>query len=136
MKKIIRFLLVDDDVEEQDIFKEALKEVNVATNCITALHGEEGLALLHGSEHLPDFIFLDLNMPRMNGLACLKLLKNDALLKTIPVVIYTTSYEQKDEKETIRLGAAHYMTKPTSISGLRKEIESIMSANELADQWE
>ncbi len=128
MKKLSMILLVDDDVDDQEVFCEVLKEINSSIECITAADCEEVLTMLQNNlPGLPDYIFLDLNMPRMNGKQCLKALKEHEVFKNIPVIIYSTSSSTKDKEETDDLGAAYFLTKPSSISGLRKEIEMAIS---------
>src|SRR6188768_3284882 len=92
------FLLVDDDLDDQEVFKEALNEISPSIVLRTALNGEDGLAILESELNpLPDYIFLDLNMPRMSGHQCLSLIKSNARLKDLRVIIYTTSYREKDK---------------------------------------
>src|SRR5215212_1458528 len=102
MKKVC--FLIDDDVDDQEIFALALNEVNERFQCEVANNGYEGLQQLKKMNCLPDYIFLDLNMPKMNGKECLKELKKTERLKAIPVIIYTTSSSLKDISDTTRLG--------------------------------
>ena len=134
MEKAKRFLLVEDDTDDQEVFIEALQEIDPTLICITAINGEEALSILEGSsKRLPDYIFLDLNMPIMNGKEFLKTVKNNSLYKNIPVIIYTTSQQEKDEKETARFGASYYLTKPTSLAELKTEIQQVMTMNTFKD---
>ena len=122
------FLLVDDDLDDQEVFKEALDEISPSIILRTALNGEDALAILENELYpLPDYIFLDLNMPRMNGHQCLSLIKNNERLKNLRVIIYTTSYREKDKNTAELLGASNFFTKPTSITELKKTIESLMT---------
>ncbi|MEP6514446.1 MAG: response regulator [Parafilimonas sp.] len=117
------FLIVDDDADDCEFFCEAVSEIDASVKCITIHSGEDALQKLRtGIKQLPDFIFLDLNMPRMNGRQCLIELKKDTRLKNIPVIIYSTSSAQKDIDETRQLGAAYFLTKPSDFQKLRKEI--------------
>ncbi len=75
---------------------------------------------------VPDYIFLDLNMPRMNGTQFLKALKSTEILKNIPVIVYTTSSSLKDKEEMTSFGAAYFLTKPNSLAGLRTELEQVL----------
>ena len=128
MKKLNTILLVDDDVDDQEVFCEVLKEINSSIECITAADCEEVLTILQNNlPGLPDYIFLDLNMPKMNGKQCLEALKEHEVFKNIPVIIYSTSSSIRDKNETDDLGAAYFLTKPNSISGLKKEIELAIS---------
>ena len=71
---------------------------------------------------LPDYIFLDINMPRMNGRECLAELKKDIRLKNIPVIIYSTSTHSEDVELSIQLGAAYYLSKSSDIHQLPEQI--------------
>jgi len=94
-----KILVVDDDIEDLEIFCEAINEINPSIQCITARHGKEAIHVLHELDTLPDIIFLDHNMPQMNGRRCLTYIKSDERLKAIPVVMYSTyfSYEAMDQ---------------------------------------
>ena len=121
------FLLVDDDNDDCEFFCEALNEVAPNIECSVANNGVEALKKLREDlTKLPDIIFLDLNMPCMDGRTCLKELKEDNTLKEIPVIIYTTSSNQHDIDETKALGAFHYLTKPSSFKDLREQIVSVL----------
>jgi CheY-like chemotaxis protein len=108
-------LLIDDDEDDRKLFSEVTAEVDETATCITTGDGQEGLAYLRDENNtLPDFIFLDLRMPGMSGRQCLEQIKTDPRLRPVPVIVYTTS---RDEKESIllkKLGAAHFMSKPVS----------------------
>ena len=122
------FLLVDDDLDDQEVFRDALDEISPSIILRTALNGEDALAILENEVYpLPDYIFLDLNMPRMSGHQCLSLIKNNERLKDLRVIIYTTSYREKDKNTAELLGASNFFTKPTSITELRKMIESFLA---------
>ena len=82
MKSNMSFFIVDDDVDDRNLFIEAVKEVDATIECITANNGEQALALLADpGTSLPDFIFLDLRMPRIDGKKCLIELKKNEKLK-------------------------------------------------------
>jgi CheY-like chemotaxis protein len=106
-------LLIDDDEDDRKLFCEVTGEVDETAKCITIGNGQEGLAYLRDENNiLPDFIFLDLRMPGMSGQQCLEEIKQDIRLRPVPIIVYTTS---RDEKESIvlkNLGAAHFMSKP------------------------
>lgn len=121
------FLIIDDDQEDCEFFCEAVAELDVYAECHVAKNFEEALsALRKESAVLPNYIFLDLNMPRMNGRECLMELKKDQKLKEIPVIIYSTSSSQKDKEETREMGAVHFLTKPSEFNTLRREILYVM----------
>ena len=128
MHKPRTFFIVDDDIEDQELFFEAVSEVDRSISCIPVSNCEEALAVLKSTKtDLPDMIFLDLNMPRLNGKQCLAELKRQGHLKDIPVIIYSTSSEKRDIEETTRLGAAHFLTKPNRFEDLCKAILFVLS---------
>ncbi|MCF6408098.1 response regulator [Chitinophaga filiformis] len=125
-EKIICFL-IDDDHDDQEIFSLALNAIDEDIACITANDGVDALNKLRKDRGFtPHFIFLDLNMVRMNGRECLKEIKKIPHLNNIPVIIYSTSTEQKDITETKLLGASDYIVKPPSISILTKRLEQVL----------
>jgi CheY-like chemotaxis protein len=127
MAHIKAVLMVDDDVDDRDLFCEALLEVDSSLQCIHASSGEQAFTLLTASgARLPDIIFLDLNMPRLNGLQCLQVLKQDKALAHIPVVIYSTSWQEKDRLEAERCGAAAFITKPSAFKEICQSIAGVL----------
>ena len=121
MKHKLSCLLIDDDRDDQEIFKLALQDVNEEVFCLTADDGIKGLQMLQPETNFtPTYIFLDLNMPRMTGRDCLNAIKSDPLLADIPVVIYSTSSDPKDMRDTKELGAAGYVVKQYSIASLKE----------------
>lgn len=113
-------LLVDDDIDDQEIFKLALKHLPYAVQCITADDGMDALDQLNADQSfVPDYIFLDLNMPRMDGFQTLVAIKQLARLADVPVIIYTTSAEQRDMHRSKELGCYRFITKPISINDLK-----------------
>ena len=115
MEDNINILIVDDDADDRKFFIDAIKEVDAAINCSTAIDGKQALEQLRNSHNsLPDFIFLDLRMPRVSGKKCLEQIKADKRLKSIPVIIYTTSTDVQESKELRKLGAVHFISKPTN----------------------
>ena len=127
MSKSQLIMIVDDDADDVEVFCDAIKEIDHGITCISASNGEEALNTLNKENaRLPDFIFLDLNMPRLSGKQCLKRLKINAKLRDIPVIIYSTSKLQEDMDETKQLGAAFFLSKPTKVNELRKAIALIL----------
>ena len=113
MKEDMLILLVEDDRVDVLTIKRALKDINVTNPLEIAGNGEEALEFLREkSKPLPGIILLDLNMPKMNGVEFLGVVKKDNLMKRIPVVVLTTSREEQDKLDTFDLGAAGYMIKP------------------------
>lgn len=117
---------MDDDVDDQLYFREAIAEVNPSIECRFANNGLEAL------EHIEvpppfDLIFLDLNMPVMNGYECLTTLKQKDQYKNIPVVIFTTSKNKSDIERSKQLGAHLYVSKPTNFTILCSKLSRIFN---------
>lgn len=119
--------IADDDTDDLDIFCEAVAEVDPTVRCITATNGEDALKKLnHPLFPRPDFIFLDLNMPRLDGKKCLREIKKTDRLNQIPVIIYTTSKLTEDIEELRSMGAVYFVTKPSRLSDLRTVISFVL----------
>ena len=132
MKKNKIIFLVDDDEDDKQLFIESVKEIDESIICVTANDGQEALKLLRDVNNpLPDYIFLDLRMPRISGRQCLEEINNDKRLQPIPVFIYTTSQDTKDSIELKKMGAVHFITKPVNPG----EIYYILSVI-LDEKWE
>jgi CheY-like chemotaxis protein len=115
MKTAKKILLVDDDTEDGNFFLAALQEIDPVAECIIVKDGKHALDLLDDPEFtLPNYIFLDLLMPGITGKQCLMLLKQSARLKSIPVIIYTSSREVSEAEELYGLGASHFISKPNN----------------------
>ena len=127
MKNSLCFLLVDDDADDRTLFIEAVEEIDKTIECKTANNGEQALALLRNTENsLPDFIFLDIRMPRINGKKCLFEIKKDERLKHIPVIIYTTSKGVEESKELREMGAFYFISKPSNADEIYYLISFVM----------
>ncbi|MEZ4888177.1 MAG: response regulator [Chitinophagales bacterium] len=128
-------LLVEDDMVDIMTVKRAVKELQINNPLIVARNGEEGVSYLETCrEDLPFIILLDINMPRMNGIEFLKIVKQDKTFRTIPIVILTTSQEEQDRYESFHLGVAGYMVKPVHYQQfveLIRMINSYWSISEL-----
>ncbi len=116
------FMIIDDDADDRMFFVDALKQMLSSTVCLEANGGIEALRQLRKVEQLPDFIFLDINMPRMDGSECLKELKKDAKLKSIPVIMYSTSFSDASIAEFRALGALSFLNKPTDMNKFPTQI--------------
>jgi CheY-like chemotaxis protein len=124
----MNILIVDDDEDDRFLLTEALNEVRSDVDCFTTGNGEEALRLLRlRACPKPEIIFLDLNMPRINGMQCLRELKRDEQLQNIPVVVYTTSKSPTDLEQTLKTGAYYFLTKPSSFKGLCEKLTKIIN---------
>lgn len=122
-------LLADDDEGDRTIFIEAFSEIKIKTTVRTVNDGEELMKWLNDEGNpLPHFLFLDLNMPRKNGLDCLREIRSIEKLKDIFIAIYSTSGNEKDVDETFALGANVYITKPSDFNELKQILYKAVSA--------
>ena len=121
----ITCLLVDDDEDDKEIFFLALHDANPAIKCHVASDGLEALSMLDDPSAVPDYIFLDLNMPLMSGKECLVEIKKRPHLKDTPVIIFSTSASQKDIHDSLELGAASFITKPPLIASLTERLLAV-----------
>jgi CheY-like chemotaxis protein len=119
-------LLVEDDRVDAMTVKRAIRQIKMHHSLIHAENGEEALEYLKNpSNEKPWIILLDLNMPKMNGIEFLQVAKRDEVLKSIPVVILTTSKEQQDRIESFKFGVAGYMIKPVDYSQFVEMMQAI-----------
>jgi len=120
-------LIIDDDRDDQELLEEALHEINVAIVCYKAGNGQEGMKLLlSGNIPMPEIIFVDLNMPRVNGRQFLHQIKDNKILQNIPVIVYSTSYDEHESNDLISAGAAHFLKKPTNYEELKTKLEPVI----------
>jgi CheY-like chemotaxis protein len=134
-KKSVVILVADDDAEDCMLIKDAFKEGLLVNGLRFVEDGEELMDYLrHGGKYTnpssspkPGIILLDLNMPKKDGREALKEIKSDPDLRSIPVVILTTSKEEEDVLRSYKLGANSYITKPVSFAGLVSAIKSLGS---------
>ncbi|MBT1704861.1 response regulator [Chryseosolibacter indicus] len=117
----------DDDPEDCELFNEALQQIDPAIKSIIAKDGREALAYLQNSRDLPDYIFLDINMPLVDGKKCLIEIKKDFRLKQVPVIMYSTTSDTNEIREYYKLGAHDFLIKPNNFSTLCDCLESIFN---------
>ena len=131
---VLKILLIEDDMIEVMKMNRTLSSLKLGHEIIEANNGEEALKILEDKFSLPDIILLDLNMPKINGIEFLRILKNDTALKYIPTVILTTSNNQKDLLECYKIGVSGYVLKPLKYEDYVSKIEALLdywSINEL-----
>ena len=122
---MLTILLVDDDLDECDLFTIALKQV---TNNFELKHVTEcGDLLSTVKETSPDIVFLDINMPGMSGIECLKNIRAEKKYQMLPIIIYSTSNNRVNIQEAYENKANYYIIKPYSIQGIMKALEKIIS---------
>ena len=126
MKKSDPILLIEDDRLDILMVKRALQDIHVDNPLHVAEDGEVALDFLRNCMNCkPALILLDLDMPRMGGLEFLEIVKNDPELRTLPVIILTTSQEEQDRFKGLDLGAAGYMVKPLNYDDFTGMLQTI-----------
>jgi len=129
MEKTLNILLIEDDMIEIMKFNRVLNTMEIKHIIIEAHNGEDALALLNQKKAIPDIILLDLNMPKINGIEFLEILKSNPSLRHIPAIILTTSSNHKDVKECYKIGIAGYIIKPL------KYEDYVLKIKKTIDYW-
>jgi len=120
-------LFIDDDPEDYEVFCEALKAFNSSAECLHALNGYEALNILKNVLFvLPEYIFLDVNMPVMGGEECIINLKKNPKFKDIPVIVYSTTANAGEIATFKKLGAEHFVVKPPRFEKLVDILKKIL----------
>jgi CheY-like chemotaxis protein len=126
-------MLIDDDEDDREIFLTVIRENASSVVCNVAENGREALDKLTREFIKPDLIFLDLNMPRMNGREFLLEIKKFDGLRDIPVIILSTSSDKETISEARRLGAQHFISKPDRFSAweslLRQALDNFVTTS-------
>jgi CheY-like chemotaxis protein len=125
--KTLRILLIEDDQIEVMKLKRTIAKLELDHQLIEAENGEVALRILNESKELPDIIFLDLNMPKINGIEFLKLLRSDEVLKYLPTIMLTTSNNPRDVLECYKVGVAGYILKPLKYRDYVLKIEKTLA---------
>lgn len=119
-------MLADDDIDDRMLFEEALRELCEKSRFVTSIDGYDLLNTLNNtSPPPPDVIFLDINMPKLDGLECLTKIKNNPSYKDIPVIIFSTSSNQENIEKAKLIGASYYIKKPTNFKSLKDIISKV-----------
>ena len=122
---IRNFFLADDDRDDTDLFGEALRKIDNRIVFRSAANGKELIEQLHVTQEKPEIIFLDINMPELDGWESLKTLKRNENLREIPVVMYSTSSAFLDGNRAIKEGAVCYLEKPFSFVKLKDFLQEL-----------
>ena len=126
MPRPMRILVVDDSAEDILLLDEAMQEFGLDAVLESAHDGEQALRRLRaGGEPLPDLVLLDLNMPRRSGREVLEELKQDAALRSLPVIIFSTSSSPTDIEDCYDRHANSYLVKPIDFDGLGDVVRAL-----------
>lgn len=116
----------DDDIDDFSIVSETLAEIDSRTRCINAMNGQEMLNLLENLTVLPDVILLDINMPYMDGMSCLRAIRANTRFEGVPVYMYTNGKNPVDEAHCRALGATDYIVKHFSHDDMRHFFQGLV----------
>jgi CheY-like chemotaxis protein len=126
---LIRILLADDDKDDRFFFQEAFKEIETKTSIETVSDGEQLGIYLEKATSLPHLLFLDLNLPRKNGLECLEEIRTNSAFNDLLVIIYSTSSSERDISESFQKGANLYIRKSNDFFTLTKVMNKVIKVN-------
>lgn len=126
MREVRKLLLVDDDTDDHEIFRNALDDIDPSIVCSIAFNGRDALTKLRTGEVAPDTIFLDLNMPVMGGKEFLEHFRREDSLSAISVYVMSTSSDAFAIEEMKRLGAVDYIIKPSQFSELIRVLKNVL----------
>lgn len=119
--------LIDDDLDDREIFQEALQSLDAGTHYLEAMDGQEALEMIREKGFaVPDLMFVDLNMPRVGGLELLKELRKMPDYQSLPVYIYTTASAKAECDKCIEAGATGFITKHPSFDELCEELQLLL----------
>jgi CheY-like chemotaxis protein len=124
---MMTLLCVDDDPEDIELFVEAVRLLGVQSTFLSASNGKDALKIM--DKIYPDYVFLDINMPVMDGKETLLRIREDKRLKTVPVYIFSTSDNQNELEHLKQLGANKCITKPSTFTGLCCSLSTILKNN-------
>jgi len=127
MQKPLDILLIEDDIDDVDLLKDALLENNVAYQMEVIMEGDKVFNYLKNAETLPEIIVMDLNLPKTDGKEILQEIKSTSSLIKIPIVVLTTSSSKDDIDYCTSLGISKFITKPATIDDWNTTIDSIVN---------
>jgi CheY-like chemotaxis protein len=119
-------LIIDDDIDDQEIFLMCLKKINKDIHCTTMNNGVDAISMLQSNlQYIPNYVFIDVNMPKLNGIDCLRSIKNIPRLKYSKIFMYSTTSENATVEESMRLGADDFIVKPAKTAELKVKLSKI-----------
>ena len=134
MTQTMNILLADDDKDDCLFFSDILSTLSEDTSLTIVKDGEQLISqLAKNVENLPEVLFLDLNMPKKNGYDCLAEIKSHASMNKIPVIIFSTSYDEEKANQLYDNGAHYYICKPTNFRELQSAVQKALQLLQKSD---
>lgn len=127
-------VLADDDRDDIELFQSAVKECSSNIKVSAAEDGQMLIELLE-KDSVPDFIVLDLNMPRMSGYDCLRVIRKNSRYNNVPVIMFSTSSSPKDMDDCFKNGANDYIVKPSDLNNFRLVVNEICNGKKLEGNY-
>jgi DNA-binding NarL/FixJ family response regulator len=127
LRKMKTCYLIEDDIDDQDIFRMALDVIDKTIKCDVVDNGQDAVQRLSvETDYTPDYIFIDVNMSKMNGIECLKQLKNISRLSGTQIIMFSTSEDSRIISQCKQLGAKDFVVKPASLDSLSLILSKIL----------
>jgi CheY-like chemotaxis protein len=123
----LNILLVEDDQDDVELMQDALRDNDIDFTMNVVKQGDKVIPYLQTCKNFPNVILLDLNLPKMHGREILSRIKLSEEFKYIPVAILTTSSSQSEKEFCLSAGATHFLTKPSTVEGFNKTIQTILN---------
>jgi CheY-like chemotaxis protein len=135
MEEMRHCLLIDDDQDDQEIFLMCIKKLNTNVTCLIANDAVEAIAMIKSTPgYIPNYTFIDVNMPKMNGIDCLKILKKIERLKYTKIFMYSTTSERVTLVTSKELGAEDFIIKPATTKELKEKLSKIFEIVSVIDK--
>ena len=135
MRKELSCFLIDNDPDDQEIFGMALRDVDDKISCIVAENGVSALKQLKADQsYIPSLIFIDMNMPLMDGKQCLKEIKKLEWMSEVPIYLYSTSCDPHAIDEVKCLGATDFLVKPSAYQQLVQLLSTLLTQKSLTNE--
>lgn len=128
MNTSLKILLIEDDADDIELLEEAFKINDISYELQVIMEGDKVAPFITQNKNLPQIIVLDFNLPRVHGREILKMIKSSGDFKNIPLIVLTTSAAKEDIEYSLKMGADHFITKPTSIDGFANTVATIVDA--------
>jgi response regulator of citrate/malate metabolism len=122
-------LLIDENIDDQEILQLCIRRVNANVECVMANNCLEAYNLVSVTDYLPEYIFLDVNMTKENGLECLRKIRKLDKLNQAKIFMYSSAFENSIFQECKKLGVEDFIPKPTRLTHLKEKLAVIFSEN-------